>query len=683
MGEKAVYQYTDRELSWIAFNERVLQEAADPDVPLMERISFLAIFSSNLDEFFRVRVASLRSLTRLKKKSVDKLGFNPSRLVRQINRVVTEQQGWFGEIWRNLQPELRQHGIHLLNPREVDEEQRIFLQNYFNEDVLPLLNPVPLKEVGKDLFIKNRTIYLITEIWAGDADEPTHMLMEIPTPPLPRFVVLPDKGRQHYLIFLEDVIRLNISTLFPEYDTGNSYAIKVSRDADLHLEDEFSGDLVQMIRKSLAKREEGLPTRCLYDLSMPFALVAQIREQLDLNTSDLVLGGRYHNLHDLFAFPRFGKKSLCYPALPALPHAELTGASSIFETISQKDQLLHFPFQSYDPVLRFFQEAATDEQVEEICVSLYRVASNSAITKSLIEAKKRGKKVTAFVEVKARFDEASNLYWADQMEEAGVNVLYSMPGLKVHAKIALVMRREGDQLVRYGYLGTGNFNEKTARIYVDTALMTADERLTCEIEKVFGFLCGKLKKPQFDHLLVAPFAMRKQFYNLIEKEIEEAFAGRKGAMVLKMNSLEDPKIINKLYKASRAGVQIRIIVRGICRLVPGVEGMSENIEVTSIVDRFLEHARVYLFHNGGKPQMYLASADWMTRNLSRRVEVAFPIYDKSLFRELKRLLDLQIKDNVKSRVIDAKQQNNYVQNRRKKIRAQYASYQLLLQNPEP
>lgn len=677
MGEKSRYQYADRELSWISFNERVLQEAADSSVPLMERISFLAIYSSNLDEFFRVRVASLRSLTRLKKKSVAKLGFNPARLVRQINRIVTAQQERFGEIWRNLQPELREHGINLLDPREVDEEQQAFLANFFNEEVLPQLNPVPLKQVGKEVFVKNRTIYFVTEIWAGEADEPDHMVMEIPTPPLPRFVVLPEKGRQQYIIFLEDVIRLNIDTLFPGQDAGNSYAIKVSRDADLYLEDEFSGDLVQMIRKSLDKREEGLPTRCLYDLTMPFALVAQIKEQLQLNNSDLVPGGRYHNLHDLFGFPRFGKRSLCYKPLAPLSHPDLSGSRSIFETIAEKDRMLHFPFQSYDPVLRFFQEAATDEQVEEICVSLYRVASDSAITKALIEAKKRGKKVTAFVEVKARFDEASNLFWADQMEEAGVNVLYSMPGLKVHAKIALVKRRENDDLVRYGYFGTGNFNEKTARIYVDEALLTADERLTSEVEKVFEFLAGKRKKPKFEHLLVAPFAMRKQFYGLIEKEIEEAKAGRKASMVLKMNSLEDPKIINKLYKASRAGVHIRIIVRGICRLVPGVEGMSENIEVTSIVDRFLEHARIYLFHNGGKPRMYLASADWMSRNLSRRVEVAFPIYDRTLFRELKRLLDLQIRDNVKGRIIDAAQQNNYIENRRKKIRAQYESYELL------
>ncbi|MEM8485490.1 MAG: polyphosphate kinase 1 [Bacteroidota bacterium] len=345
--------------------------------------------------------------------------------------------------------------------------------------------------------------------------------------------------------------------------------------------------------------------------------------------------------------------------------------------MAKKDQLLHFPFQSYDPVIRFFEEAAADEQVEEIWASLYRVASKSAITQALIAARKAGKKVTVFVEVKARFDEASNLYWASQMEEAGVKVLYSMPGLKVHAKIAMVVRREGENRVRYCYLGTGNFNEKTARVYVDEAILTADKRLTAEINKVFQFLNGKRKNPKFEHLLVAPFNMRKQFNALIEQEIAEAKAGRKAEMTLKMNSLEDEKIIARLYKASQAGVNIRIVVRGICRLVPGIPGQSENIQVTSIVDRFLEHARVYLFHNAGKPVMYLASADWMKRNLSRRIEVAFPIYNRTLFREMKRMLDIQLRDNTKARVIDAQHSNAYVKSRRKKTRAQYASYELL------
>ena len=619
----------------------------------------------------------MRSLLRLKKKSVKKLDFNPARLVRQINKIVTQQQERFGSIWRSLLPELKAHGINLLDLESLNEKQEAFLSTYFDKEIKDRLSPVQLQEMGMDFFVKNRTIYLVTEIWAGDTDEPTHMFMEVPGKSLPRFVELPSEGRRHFVMFVEDVIRFNINKIYPEDETGNTYAIKLSRDADLYLEDEFSGDLVQMIKKSLKKRETGLPTRCLYDLTMPFALVALVKDKLNLNDTDMVLGGRYHNLHDLFGFPRFNKKSLQYQPLPPLLHPVLADGTSIFQAIAQKDQLLHFPFQSYDPVVRFFEEAAGDEHVQEIWASLYRVSSDSAITKALIAAKEKGKKVTVFVEVKARFDEESNLFWAEQMEEAGVKVLYSMPGLKVHAKIAMVVRREGKKKVRYCYLGTGNFNEKTAKIYVDQALLTSDARLTDEVARVFKFLSGKVKTPAFEHLLVAPFTMRKAFYAMIDKEIEEAKAGRKAMMVLKMNSLEDEKIIEHLYRASGAGVQISIIVRGICRLVPGVPGQSENIYVTSIIDRFLEHARIYLFHNSGKPKMYLASADWMKRNLSRRIEVAFPIYNRTLFRELKRILDLQLRDNVKARIIDEQQSNPYVKNRRKPVRSQYASYEML------
>lgn len=677
MAEKSDFKLENREISWLSFNARVLQEAADSTVPLLERLAFLAIFSSNLDEFFRVRVASLRSLVRLKKKSKKKLDFNPAKLVRQINQIVTEQQERFGEIWRSLIPALESQGIFLIDDKSLDASQEAFLQTYFEEEIESHLKPVSLQSIKEDYFVKNRTVYLATEIWTDDTDAPVHKLMEVPSPPLPRFVALPSQGRRHFVMFIEDVIRYNINKVYPGQETGDSYTIKLSRDADLYLEDEFSGDLVQMIKKSLGKRETGLPTRCLYDLSMPFALAALVKEKLSLNNPDMVLGGRYHNLHDLFGFPRFNKKHLAYPPFEPLAHPVLSKADSIFKAIAKKDQLLHFPFQSYDPVIRFFEEAAADEQVVQIWASLYRVASDSAITKALIEAKKKGKKVTVFVEVKARFDEATNLFWAGQMEKAGIKVLYSMPGLKVHAKIAMIVRKEADKTVRYCYLGTGNFNEKTAKIYVDEAVLTADERLTLEVEKVFKFLNGKLAKPKFEHLLVAPFEMRSAFYALIDREIEEAKAGRKAEMTLKMNSLEDDKIIKRLYKASQAGVKIRIIVRGICRLIPGVEGQSENIVVTSIVDRFLEHARVYLFHNAGKPCMYLSSADWMKRNLSRRIEVAFPIYDRTLFHEMKRMLGLQLRDNIKARVIDKDQTNPYVKSRRKPVRAQYAAYTIL------
>lgn len=676
MGKKDGYCYENREISWLSFNERVLQEAADRRLPLFERLNFLAIYSSNLDEFFRVRVASMRSLMRLKRKSINKLDFNPGRLVKQITQIVTQQQERFGAILGNeLLPALKEEGIHLLTEREVDEDQAAFLRSFFRETVQPLLQPAPLEDVGSAFFVKNRSIYLVTEFWGEEEYEPEYRLLEVPGS-LNRFVELPGAPPDRYVMFLDDVIRFNLDAIYGRREIGGTYAIKLSRDADLHLEDEFSGTLVEMIEKSLNKRETGAPSRLLYDLNMPFALAVKIKKNLDLKNEDMVLGGRYHNLNDFFSFPRFGKSHLVNAPMPPHAHPRLSRAPSIFDAVAGADQLMHFPYQSYEPVIRFFEEAAEDDRVEEICISLYRVARNSAITKALIRARENGKAVTAFVEVKARFDEESNLYWVDQMHQAGITVLYSIPEMetfKVHAKIAMVVRRERGERVRYCYLGTGNFNEKTARIYADEALLTADERLAKDVEQVFHFLRTR-ETPSFEHLLVAPFTLRSSFNALIDKEIEEAKAGREAWMVLKMNSLEDEKIIRRLYKASNAGVNIEMIVRGICRLVPGVEGQSENIHVISIVDRFLEHGRAYVFHHGGERKMYLASADWMTRNLDRRVEVAFPVYDEAHRQTLMKMLKTQQSDNQKARLIDQAQSNPYVRNDGPPVRAQYTLY---------
>ena len=678
MGKEDKYLLENREISWISFNGRVLQEAADERLPLFERLAFLAIFSSNLDEFFRVRVASMRSLMRLKRKSIDKLGFNPARLVKRITTTVTTQQEWFGEILRNqIIPALQKEHIFIVDERGVNAQQASFLQAHFEQQVRPHLTPASLEDVGKEYHVKNRGIYLVTELWDDEAEEPEYMLLEIPDQ-LDRFVVLPGDPPDHYVMYLDDVIRFNLETVYSGKEIGSSYSIKLSRDADLYLEDEFSGGLVDMIKKSLKKRETGIPSRLLYDLNTPFSLAVRLKKSLELKNADMVLGGRYHNLNDFFGFPEFEKKHLQNEPMPPHSHPVLSCADSIFEVVAERDQLLHVPYQSYDPVIRFFDQAADDELVEELWISLYRVAKDSAITKALIRAKKNGKKVVAFVEVKARFDEESNLYWAEQMEEAGITVLYSIEGMekyKVHAKIALVIRREGERRVRYAYLGTGNFNEKTARIYVDEALITADERLTVEVERVFNFLLTK-KEPEFEHLLVAPFTLRKGFNALIDKEIEEAKAGREAWMILKMNSLEDEEMIHRLYEANNAGVKIQLIVRGICRLVPGIEGQSEHIQIISIVDRFLEHARAYVFHHGGDHKIFLASADWMNRNLSRRVEVAFPMYDRDHRAAIMKMLEIQLADNQKARIIDEGQTNQYVTNDGSPVRAQYALYEL-------
>ena len=676
MEKKNKYVLENREISWLSFNARVLQEAADERLPLFERLSFLAIYSSNLDEFFRVRVASMRSLIRLKKKSYDKLDFNPARLVKQITSIVTEQQEKFGAILRDqIIPALAQENIFIKSESDIDDEQARFLSSFYEEHLESRLNPSDLDQLGTDFFVKNRGIYLVTELWNRHADIPAYRLLEIPSD-LPRFIELPSENGRHNVMYLDDVIRFNLDKVYKEDDVDASYSIKLTRDGDLYLEDEFSGDVVQMIKKSLKKRETGIPSRLLYDLKTPFSLAVMLKKNLGLKNEDMVLGGRYHNLNDFFGFPRFDKAHLLNEPMPPHAHPELSSPGSIFEIIARKDQFLHVPYQSYDPVIRLFEEAAEDEFVEDIYISLYRVAKDSAITKALINAKKNGKNVTVFVEVKARFDEESNVFWTEQMEEAGIAVKYSiedMERFKVHAKIAVISRREGDSRMLYTYLGTGNFNEKTARIYVDDALLTANQEIGREVEQVFEFLFTK-KDPELKHLLVAPFNMRDSFNALIDKEIEEAKAGREAWMILKMNSLEDSKMIRRLYKASNAGVKIRIIVRGICRLVPGVEGQSENISVVSIVDRFLEHARTYVFNHGGDHHIYLASADWMKRNLSRRVEVAFPIYDEDHREAVMRMLRIQLSDNQKARVINKTQSNPYVTNDKAPVRAQYELY---------
>jgi polyphosphate kinase len=479
-------------------------------------------------------------------------------------------------------------------------------------------------------------------------------------------------------MFLDDVIRYNLPGLFPKHQVAGAFAVKLSRDAELYLDDEYGDTVVEQIRKSLQKRDEGLPCRFLYDLHASYGTVSALMEMFGLRDEDLVLGGRYHNLRDLFDFPRFDIEHLAYRKLPPLDHPVLEHAESLFATIREKDHVVHFPYQKFDYVIRFLKEAADDPDVKSVWITLYRTASDSSIVKQLIRAADAGKKVTVFVEVKARFDEASNLHWAARMEEAGIRTLYSFPDLKVHSKLALISRKEGDETQWYGYLGTGNFNEVTSRIYADHGIFTADTRLTREVRKVFAYLAGEEKKPTFEHLLVAPFYLREAFYDLIDNEADAARSGAVGRMLLKMNSLEDQEIIDRLYEADQAGVRTEMIIRGICCLVPGIEGQSERTQISSIVDRFLEHARLYIFHNQGDEKYYLSSADWMNRNLSKRVEVAFPVYDPDVRRELRQILEIQRLDNTKARIIDGEQTNAYVQpGEMEQVRAQIDTYEML------
>ena len=658
-------RYVNRELSWLSFNERVLQEAEDAAVPLYERLKFLAIFSSNLDEFFRVRVASLRSLLGLSKKKLEKRSLDPSELLRRINGLALAQQERFGLVFRgHILPGLHDAGIDLVDELGVDEEGRSILEEYFAANVAERLRPIVLSDGGEPPFLKDHTVYLVVELPAGTgievgAVEPELGMVEVPSPPLPRFVTIPGSGDGHSVIFLDDIIRLNLNRVFPGRVIGGTYALKISRDADLYLDDEFDAGLKQAIKKSLKKRETGAPIRFLYDLSSSHVTINRLKGHLGLREEDLIPGGRYHNLHDLFALPLPHAPELENPSLEPLAHPALEGCSSILDVIRNKDRLLHFPYQSYQYVVRLLQEAAADPDVDAIWISLYRVASDSEVVKALIGAAENGKDVSAFVEVQARFDEELNLEWAERMEEAGVRTLYGERGIKVHAKLALIRRRESKGKRLYAFLATGNFNEKTSRIYADHGLMTVDPRLTEEVLRVFRSLAGEEIDPDFEHLLVAPHHLRDRFNALIDGEAAAAAQGRRSGITVKMNSLQDRGIIERLYQASAFGVPINLVIRGICCLRPGVEGLSESIEGRSIVDRFLEHSRVFLFHADGAEKLYLASADWMTRNLERRVEVAFPIYDDQVRAELRTVLDVQLEDNTKARIIDAAQRNEF------------------------
>ena len=679
-------QLFDRELSWIAFNGRVLQEAQDPTVPLFERLAFLSIVSSNLDEFFRVRVAAHRALLRVGKKKLKKLGVRPHKLLRDIHGAVHRQQEAFGQTLRTqVLPALAEQGVHLVDDSQIPPGFHQWLRDDFDRRIAPHLTVLELGGASDAPFLEDRRIYLAVTLWdrtGTPGARPATRLIGLPTQ-VPRFVVLgrdSDGGAEtddgdRYVLFLDDAIRFNLDRLFPDHVVDGAYAVKLSRDADLYLEDEFSGDLAARIRKSLAKRDTGLPSRFLYDPRTPYATVTTLKERLGLADEDLMAGGRYHGLSDLREFPDLGRGEHRYEPLQPLSHPGLEGRS-VLERVEVSDHLLHLPYQSFRYIERFLTEAAKDPAVEEIWASLYRVASDSVVARALIRGAKAGKSVTAVVEVQARFDEASNLDWADQMEAAGVRVIFTRLGLKVHAKLLLVGRKEGRGRKWLAYVGTGNFNENTARFYTDLGLFTAQPEVCDEVRRVFSDLVSGEPSDDYEHLLVAPLGLRKAFKALVRKEIDEARAGRTGRMVLKMNSLEDPEMVGVLLEAADAGVDIDLIVRGICCLRTAGAGTG-SIRVRSILDRFLEHSRVYAFHNGGDPRIYLASADWMTRNLDRRVEVAVPVGDEALREELLAVLDLQLSDNVKARWIDRAQTNPRVEASEPPTRSQVAHYEWL------
>ncbi len=666
-GGGASYPYFHRDWSWLAFNHRVLQEACDTNVPLLERLKFLAIYSSNLDEFFRVRVAQHRNLIRVGKKTKSQLDYSPKEVLKGILARLKEQQATFGAAFDDIVRELRHHNIYLHRRTELNVEQQKFVEDYFQDKLLPFVQPVLLVRDKIRVFLNAGALYLTVVLKEKDilhdkntAPPTRYAIVKVPSDYLPRFIELPSRNGRHELIMLDDVVRQTISFLFPGFDIIDTYSIKLTRDAELYIDDEFSGNLVQKVKQSLQKRNVGLASRFVYDREMPEKLLGFLKDTFELDKYDMLPEGRYHNNFDFFRFPDFGLTQLKYRDLKPLSYTLLQNSFDFFESIRSGDHLLHFPYHAYDPVIRFFEEASRDPQVTHIKVVQYRVAKKSKIMTALKDAVKNGKQVSVFIEVKARFDEEANLKWGETLQDAGVTVHYSIPGLKVHSKLALVRRMEDHKKAKlYAYLSTGNFNEDTARIYSDFGLFTADERLTKEMAQVFDYLENVEKQHKFKHLLVGQFNLRDGLMAKIDREIAHAKKKKKAHVILKMNSLEDHQMIEKLYEASQAGVKIQLIVRGICSLVPNFEGFSDNIEVISIVDRFLEHARVFIFHNDGKDEMYLSSADWMVRNLSHRVETTFPIFDKNIKKIIRHAIDLQLNDNVKARWINSENYNQY------------------------
>lgn len=644
--------YFDRDLSWLSFNYRVLMEARREDVPLLERLRFLAIYSSNLDEFSRVRVSEVRRLATLNKKKINKsLDFEPVELLKAIRQTVASQLEDYGETLQQVHAALAaQQVVIALEMSQLGEAERQELRFYFRSRVLAYLKPFFFSEDQGAPFLNNQALYFAfrikknTKVYSG--------YVNIPSDKLPRFYRL-CCNKKTFFIYLDDIIRLHADLLFKDAEIVELKSIKLNKNADLNIEDEYSGDLVKKISKQIQKRNLGEPSRFLYDETLSDELLSTFREALSLSESDCVRGGRYHNLSDFWQITLPDRPELSYAPQPPLRHRLLDSHPTIFSAIEARDQLLHFPYQSYDYVLQFFNEAATDPEVEAIKVAFYRMAKDSLIAEALISAAHNGKAVTVFIEVKARFDEANNLLWAERFQKAGVNVVYSIPGLKVHAKIALVQKADR----KYAFLGTGNLNEKTAAIYADYGLLTCREKFVEELRQVFRFLHKrKMPKMPFERLIVSQFNALETFETLIEEEIRHQQNGDPAEIIIKVNNLQERSLIRALYRAAEAGVRVRVLARSICCLVPETKG----IKVYRLVGRYLEHARLFYFRHGGEDRLYMGSSDWMNRNLHRRIEVTVPVLNADCKAELLHILRLQLRDNTQLVRLGSDLKNYYV-----------------------
>ncbi len=675
-------EFTNREISWLSFNERVLQEAEDPNTPLLERLRFIGIFSNNLDEFFRVRVATVRRMVDLGKDEENLLGnYSPKALFEKILEVVNIHQNKVQSIFKEIFTELEGNNIFLLNETQLNHKQGIFVKKYFYDKVLPNLVPIMLYKKTNFPYLRDRSGYLAVKLSKkSNPNDFAYSLIRIPAKSVPRFLVLPKIGKDKFVMILDDVIRYCLNDLFFyfDFDTYEAHTLKVTRDAELDIDDDISKSFMEKMSHSLKKRKTGKPVYLIYDREMPEDIKQFILKKMKLDTEkNNVPGGRYHNNRDFMHFPEIGKKRHYYPKLPPFRHKDLRQHTSILSVLRRKDVMLHFPYQTFNHFIDLLREAAIDPQVKEIGITIYRVADASKVVNALLNAIRNGKSVTVVIELQARFDEEANIYWSNKLQEEGANVINGVPGMKVHSKLLWIKRKEEDEFRNYAYIGTGNFHEGTAKVYADEGLMTSDKRLANEVENIFAFFKHNYQHFDYQHLVVSPFSMRTVFTNNINREIELAKQGENAYMVLKMNSLIDPKMMHKIYEAGRAGVKIQLIVRGIFGLKLDEKELRENITAISIVDKYLEHSRIFIFGNNGDEKIFISSADWMPRNLNRRIEIACPVYDPDIRLELKAMLEFQLKDNTKARILDSELLNKYNIGGENKSRAQEDYYRFI------
>lgn len=672
--------YTDREKSWLTFNARVLQEANDENVPLLDRFRFLGIFSNNLDEFFRVRYAAIRRMSFETVETEKILGVPAEQLLKEITGIVIEQQSESLRILTEIEKKLEKENIFIINENQVTKEQEIFIHDFFIQNVSPAVVTIMLNNLEEFPLLKDTSGYLAVKLVLksdNSTNNIVYAVVEIPNT-INRFVVLPSNSNKQYIILLDDVIRLNLNNIFNifDYESISAHMIKITRDAQLEFDSDLSKSLMEKISNSVKERRVGEPVRFVYDQAIGKDTLEFFLKGMNILSSDSIIpGGRYHNRRDYMNFPNLGRYDLLYRENHPLPIPGLSLEGSILERIKKKDYLLYAPYQSFSYIIKFLREAALDPKVASIKITLYRLAKNSQIVSSLINAAKNGKKVTVQIELQARFDEESNISYSEQMQTEGIELIFGVKGLKVHSKVCVIERLEEGKVKRYGLVSTGNFNENSAKIYTDVTLFTSNNEILKDVAKIFDFFDVNYRVHRYKHLIVSPHYTRSRFNKLIDREISNAIAGKEAYIKLKMNSISDFKMTDKLYEASNAGVKIQLIIRGICCLIPGLKGISENIEAISIVDNYLEHSRIYIFGNAGDPEVFISSADFMTRNLDARVEVTCPIYDKEIKKELIETFEIGWKANVKARIHSAALLNQY-RNRgdEKPFRAQQEMY---------